>query len=251
MQWFRSVHCTARHATFVQFRARTAHGNCSMLVPSTLTDDAFSDNPHLSLDHVGASTAGAWTAPMSQGPSLTAPPPSEAPSYPLWWRWFAPAALAVLIADQLSKWWLFALPADARLPGFISRVENRGVAWSIGHNNPGLVVAATLVLIPLLSVIWWIWFRRHGPAENLAFGLILGGALGNAIDRVCAHFALGGLHGVRDFISVDLGFPPANPWPTFNIADSGITVGFLILVALSFVKTQATPAARTPVVSDP
>jgi signal peptidase II len=72
--------------------------------------------------------------------------------------------------------------------------------------------------------------------ENLAFGLVLGGALGNAIDRVA--FRLGRLGGVRDFIHVDLGFWPLNPFPTFNLADSGITVGFALLVLLSLRTTS-------------
>jgi signal peptidase II len=176
--------------------------------------------------------------------------PTLTPSFPAWKRWFIPAALGVLILDQLSKWWLFSLPLSMRLPSFLSRVENKGVAWSIGHNNPGLVVALTAVLIPVLSGIWWLYFRRQGPSENLAFGLILGGAIGNAFDRICSHFGWFDLHGVRDFINIDLGVSPANPWPTFNIADTGITLGFLILVGMSFIKTSPPSTARTSAVSD-
>jgi signal peptidase II len=171
-------------------------------------------------------------------------------SFPNWKRWFIPAATCVLIFDQLSKWWLFSLPLSTRLPNFLARVENKGVAWSIGHTTPHLVVVLTAILIPVLSYIWWAFFRRQGPSENLAFGLILGGAFGNAIDRLCSQFGWFGLHGVRDFINIDLGVSPANPWPTFNIADSGITLGFLILVGMSFIKTSPSSPARTSVVSD-
>ena len=61
--------------------------------------------------------------------------------------------------------------------------------------------------------------------------------------------AAGSLAGVRDFIHVDLGFWPLNPWPTFNIADAGITGGFLVLAALSLAKPKPgpTPGARVVV----
>ncbi|MBA2479517.1 MAG: signal peptidase II [Planctomycetes bacterium] len=143
--------------------------------------------------------------------------------------------------DQWTKWWLFSLPDTRGLPSWISRAENTGVAWSIGHQVPALVALVTLILIPVLCWVWWRYFRPIGPWENLAFGAILGGAVGNGIDRLLAQ--LGHLRGVRDFIYVDLGVWPADPWPTFNIADAGISCGFLVLVVLSFRKPQ--PAASS------
>jgi signal peptidase II len=175
-------------------------------------------------------------------------PAAPARAFAYWRRWFFPVALATLLLDQATKSWLFSLPSDARLPSWIVRAENSGVAWSIGHQLPLLVAAITLVLIPVLCWVWWRWFRPIGPLENLAFGAILGGAVGNGIDRVLAQF--GQLGGVRDFIRVDLGFPPADPWPTFNIADAGITCGFLILVMLSFRKPAASAAPSARLASD-
>ncbi len=156
-----------------------------------------------------------------------------------WPLWFLPAALATLVLDQATKWWLFALPADAPLPGWIERAVNPGVAWSIGRDAPAMVALITVVLIPVLCWVWWRYFRTAGAWENLAFGAILGGAFGNGIDRALARF--GTIGGVRDFIHVDLGVAPFHPWPTFNIADAGITCGFVILVILNFRKHQPAP----------
>ena len=151
-----------------------------------------------------------------------------------WLRWFSLPALLVLITDLVSKYIMFGPLADAAMPSWIRLAYNRGVAWSLFDTLPGLVVGLTVVLIPVLFAVWWLQYRRIGPWENLAFGAILGGAVGNAYDRISMHF--GRLEGVRDFIHVDLGFWPFHPYPTFNIADSGICVGFVILVLLSFVN---------------
>ena len=161
-----------------------------------------------------------------------------------WVRWFVPPLALVLALDQATKVWLF--PADPQaqsavpaLPGWIVLSHNSGVAWGMGNSMPMVVVVVTALLIPLLGWVWWKHFRQIGRVENLAFGAVLGGALGNGIDR--AQMAAGSLAGVRDFIHVNLGFWPLNPWPTFNIADAGITGGFLVLAALSLAKPKPGP----------
>ena len=136
---------------------------------------------------------------------------------------------------------MFAYPATVEDIPWIRLAYNQGVAWSLFATYPWLVVGVTIVLMPLLTWVWWKQYRRVGAAENLAFGLILGGAAGNAVDRI--GMAAGYLPGVRDFIYVDLGFAPFHPWPTFNLADSGICLGFALLVLLSFRPTAVPPAA--------
>lgn len=170
--------------------------------------------------------------------TIPAKPPPVA-----WARWFWPIAIATLVLDQISKWWLFAMPG-ARFPSWIELHFNPGIAWSGFGDYPNLVAASTVVLIPVLTWVWWRWYRPLGRGENLAFGAILGGAVGNAIDRVILTPA-GLSQGVRDFIHVDLGFWPFHPWPTFNIADSGITVGFAVLV-LTGMRFRPHPAADAP-----
>lgn len=170
---------------------------------------------------------------MTPAAALPVPPPPAPDAVPVpWARWFWPAALATLTLDLASKELLFALyqPGDHPLP-LLRLAYNPGVAWSLFAHAPGLVLASTLLLIPALVWYWWSSYRRVGRSENLAFGLILGGAVGNAVDRVAARF--GSLGGVRDFIHVDAGIWPLDPWPTFNIADSGITGGFILLILLS------------------
>ena len=161
-----------------------------------------------------------------------------------WARWFWPAAILTLVADLVSKELVFRWYHVGEHPfNGIWLAYNTGVAWSIGHRVPWLVTAVTLVLIPALIWYWWSQYRRVGNYENLAFGLILGGAVGNAWDRVMALFGpVGEVRGVRDFIHVDLGFPPFDPWPTFNIADSAICIGFALLLLLTLRKPAVTKA---------
>jgi signal peptidase II len=156
--------------------------------------------------------------------------PPTAP-HPPWQRWFWPPLLGVLLLDLITKAWVFSLPR-ATLPGWMEHHYNTGVAWSLFDQYPGFVALLTAVLIPILAWVWWSGYRKLGWPENLAFGLILGGALGNAWDRGGSVFGV--YAGVRDFIHVDLGFWPLNPWPTFNIADSGISIGFVLLLARAF-----------------
>lgn len=158
---------------------------------------------------------------------MTAPPPTL-PNFPAWARWFWPPLVAVLILDLVSKSVVFAM-SDSRLPAWMEQHYNTGVAWSLFSEHPEFVAGLTAALIPLLAWVWWSGYRRLGAWENLAFGLILGGALGNGWDRGMA--MLGQYPGVRDFIHIDLrhiGIPYV--WPTFNIADSGISVGFVLLL---------------------
>ena len=160
-----------------------------------------------------------------------------------WARWFVPPLLVVLIIDQVTKAWIFSLPHSS-LPAWLDHHHNTGVAWGLGNQMPLIVTLVTMVLIPLLAWVWWKQFRLCGAAENLAFGAVLGGALGNAIDRVLTQLQVGDLRGVRDFIVVD--FRPLGieyVWPTFNVADAGISCG---VVALAFLSLFKRPASAPP-----
>jgi lipoprotein signal peptidase len=171
---------------------------------------------------------------MSESPAVT-----HAAATTPWARWFVPTVLVVLVSDQLSKEWIFLLEPGS-LPAWMAHHHNTGVAWGIGNHLPVVVTLVTLTLIPLLTWVWWRQFRMLGAWENLAFGAVLGGALGNASDRVQTQF--GRLEGVRDFLVADLnliGIPYI--WPTFNIADAGISCGVVVLVVLSLCKRPAAP----------
>ena len=143
-------------------------------------------------------------------------------------RWrhvvFFLTALLVLVADQLSKTWIRAYPEGHTLfeVGFfrIVHVHNTGAAFGLftGQSFPLSIVA--LVGIAVL-LVYAFFIYRHFPRLNnvltrVALGLVLGGTVGNLIDRLNPN-----LRGVTDFISI--GF-----WPAFNVADSAVVAGVII-----------------------
>jgi signal peptidase II len=155
-------------------------------------------------------------------------------------RWLLPATLglAVLAADQLSKGWAYAtlgpVPRVKTLPlagDWLTLVysRNTGVAFGLFQNMPQLFTV-TSILITAGAVYAYVF---HLPNRSLwvqlAIGLILGGALGNIVDRLRLGY-------VVDFISVGW-------WPVFNLADSAISVGVTTLAAyLILVGDEPAPA---------
>jgi signal peptidase II len=146
-------------------------------------------------------------------------------------------AAGVVAADQATKTGVTHLlgqaGADRSLNLIGSRlaieyVENRGVAFGVlGGLGPAVTVLAVAVLAALL-----LYYHRvavKSPWLVGAVGLIAGGAIGNLIDRLRLGY-------VVDFVAV-------GPWPTFNLADSAITVG-VGLLAVSFLRDE--PAAPSP-----
>ena len=108
-------------------------------------------------------------------------------------------------------------------------IRNRGMAFSL-LNRPGFdftfyfLVTATLTAVAIIT-IWLLRLKRNDRYLTLGLSLILGGALGNLIDRLR-------LREVVDFLDFYIG---SYHWHTFNIADSAITVGtFLVAVILVF-----------------
>jgi signal peptidase II len=142
---------------------------------------------------------------------------------------FLLVALAVLALDQWSKWLVEAhlphLSSIEILPGLLNftHVRNTGVAFGLfaanGHDLHTLALAAvgTLALGVVLVYFW------RTPAQDrlllVALALVLGGAVGNLVDRVA-----GGA--VTDFIDV---YWRSYHWHTFNVADSAITVGLVLM----------------------
>lgn len=133
--------------------------------------------------------------------------------------------MGVVAADQLTKWWAVRALSDGPMSfGAVRLVlsHNRGAAFGLGSGVVPLVVLAAISLVVALVVLG----RSTGStAMSVATGLLLGGAVGNLADRVAR--APGLFRGaVVDF--VDLRW-----WPVFNLADSAITVGAVMLVLLS------------------
>jgi signal peptidase II len=142
------------------------------------------------------------------------------------WRAIGLAALTcvvVLAADQLSKRAIEhnVIPGEEQkvLPGLsLINTRNHGVAFGFLPGSQALVT----LLIGAAVIALLVYFARHidRPLIWLPTGMLLGGAIGNILDRV--------RHGsVTDFMKLPLG------WPPFNLADASITLGILILFLLA------------------
>jgi signal peptidase II len=130
--------------------------------------------------------------------------------------------LAVIAIDQLAKHAVedSIVPGESHrfLPGIeLVNTRNHGVAFGF---LPGSHVGVT-VLVGLALAILLAYFIRHAQQRLiwLPTGMLLGGAIGNIVDRLRAG-------SVTDFIKLPLG------WPPFNLADASITLGILILLVL-------------------
>ena len=142
-------------------------------------------------------------------------------------------ALAILVADQVSKWIIIG-PLDLQrvqqivlLPIFnFTWVQNFGISLGIAQaqndTHRWLLVAATAAIAA--GVAWWIGREPKG-GDRLALGLVLGGALGNIVDRVRFGY-------VVDFL--DLHFGEVRPFYVFNVADAAISIGVVILLLRAF-----------------
>ncbi len=128
-------------------------------------------------------------------------------------------AAVVVAADQVTKSLAVShlhRPEHVIGPFGLALGYNSGSAFSLFTGRSAVLAAVAVVLVGVLVVAAW-WSAR--PRVAVALGLVLGGALGNLADRVFR-----GRHGsVVDFIT----FPH---WATFNVADSCITVGVVLLV---------------------
>ncbi|MDX1710923.1 MAG: signal peptidase II [Rhodovibrionaceae bacterium] len=138
-------------------------------------------------------------------------------------------AAACFLLDQATKWLIlenFSTADRLEVTGFFNLVLvwNRGVSFGLFNNAAAsqwqpLVLAALAVVV---AVAMGIWLRRvHHRMTALAIGLVIGGALGNAVDRV----TLGAVVDFLDFHA--FGYH----WPAFNVADCGIVVGAVLIAA--------------------
>jgi len=157
-------------------------------------------------------------------PATTAGPPDRRLFRACLWL-----AAVVAIMDQLSKWaalaWLTPHVAIPVVPYFnLTLAFNSGAAFSFLSDAGGWQRWLFIILAGLISAFLWYWLRqlrRHEAWTGIALGLILGGALGNVLDRL---FRSGQ---VVDFIDV---YYRDSHWPAFNLADSAISLGAAIIV---------------------
>jgi signal peptidase II len=134
---------------------------------------------------------------------------------------FVVAAL-VVAADASSKVWARSslAAADRHVVGplWFRLSFNRGFSFSLSHTLPTLVTIAELAALAAVAVASGF---VAGRVSATGFGLIIGGGVGNLVDRLGSS-----RHAVTDFVSV-------GSFPVFNVADSAITVGVLVLIFLT------------------
>ena len=144
-------------------------------------------------------------------------------------RVFAMVALLTVVADQFSKAWIRSwVPLNGLshevVPGWLdfSHILNRGAAWGMLSGQRWFLIGVTVIVMVIVSQMARE-FAPHSALARMGLGLILGGAVGNLIDRIAAG-------AVTDFI--DMGSPIAfiRTFPIFNLADSALTVGVMLLV---------------------
>jgi signal peptidase II len=144
---------------------------------------------------------------------------------------YATAGLTYLV-DRLTKLWaeraLAGRPPVTVIPGVLqlNYTTNSGGAFGLGQSAPWVFAAATILVAA--AIVASSFRLRNGPTA-VALGLILGGAFGNLTDRAARGDGL--LSGrVVDFIDFHI-------WPVFNVADSAIVIG-AVLLALSGIRRE-------------
>lgn len=157
--------------------------------------------------------------------------------------WLRPLVItaAIVVADQISKRWIWERlgPEEGTSVPLLgdwlkfTLVKNTGVAFGMFQNNPQFFTV-TSILISLGAVYFYRYhLPNRQPLIQLALGMILGGAIGNIIDRLRFNFVI-------DFVHVTW-FPGI-----FNLADSMITLGTILLAGLLLLKGDQAEPPATP-----
>ncbi|MBV53686.1 MAG: signal peptidase II [Coxiellaceae bacterium] len=141
------------------------------------------------------------------------------------WLWLS---LGIVVADQLSKWWMmkvFTLGESKTLLPFLNLrlAYNHGAAFSILSGAGGWKLYFLTAVSLFAVVIMLIWMRtlcRRDYWAVIGFSLVIGGALGNLIDRLFLGYVI-------DFIDFHIG---SWHFATFNLADSAVSIGAVLLI---------------------
>jgi len=176
---------------------------------------------------VGSSTDG--LAPVSFAERSLAAGPGQ-------WLALAAIGFAAIAADQLTKYIVTSqLRLDEGLhvvgPFWIHHVQNSGIAFGLFASATAAVILLTAVAVSAMLIFFARSGARH-PILPVALGLVIGGSLSNLLDRVRLGY-------VTDFL--DLRY-----WPAFNLADSFIVIGVLVLLA-ALVFAERQPRRPRPV----
>lgn len=154
-----------------------------------------------------------------------------------WWAWLL-VSTVVVVLDQTTKYAItqsFLFGESLAVTSFFNVVltYNTGAAFSLFANGGGWQRSFFILIALLASVVIINLLRKHHRRSlfSLALSLILGGALGNLWDRLQLGY-------VVDFLDFHYA---AYHWPAFNVADSAITVGVILLVWDGFKKPEHKP----------
>ncbi len=159
------------------------------------------------------------------------------------WIRYLPAIVAIVL-DQLTKLWadasLVLHKPIAIMPSFnLTLMYNEGAAFSFLSDAGGWQRWFFSALAFVISIVLMVWIKRLKPSETWtiwALSLILGGAVGNLIDRLAYGH-------VVDFVQWYYG---AFYWPAFNIADSAIFIGTVILLGSAFFEKESNTENASP-----
>ncbi len=158
--------------------------------------------------------------------------PNPSRRRPLYLFWFCAAVL--LSADVVTK---LVVLRTLELGGprvfvlgdvvCLRHIRNSGGLFGLLPGNASYF--AVVSVIAVVAILWVLYRSRHRERlQQIALGMVMGGALGNLLDRVR-------LGGVVDFIDVGIG---VHRWPTFNIADTGVSVGVSLLILWLFLTER-------------
>jgi len=150
-------------------------------------------------------------------------------------------AIVVIVLDQITKWVasssLTLHEQNPVMPSFnFTLMHNYGAAFSFLSNAGGWQRWFFTIIAIVISIVLMVWITRLKANEKwlgIALGLVLGGAIGNLIDRMAYGY-------VVDFIQW---YYDRFYWPAFNIADAAISVGAVILLLTSFFGDEDTKPA--------
>jgi signal peptidase II len=146
----------------------------------------------------------------------------------------------VYLFDRLTKWWATTSLAKRAPIILIPHVldlrytENAGGAFSLFGGQPWLFLAATALVAMVIAVVS---VRLTSRVTALGLGLILGGAMGNLTDRIARGSGASGR--VVDFIDL-------HHWPVFNVADSAIVIGALVVLLIGMRQSRPAPGPPSP-----
>ena len=145
-------------------------------------------------------------------------------------------AFAVFFSDQLSKWFVQGYFDNAHSPqafsGFFNLVEawNTGVSFSMFNDGGilGMVVLSLFAIGVIVFLLMWLK-KEDDKVVQLSLGFIIGGALGNVVDRI----RFGAVYDFLDFYYNNW------HWPAFNLADAFICTGAFIIILHGMIKAKS------------